>query len=73
MKIYPEYKPSSIKWISSIPAHWDEKPLFALMSERKEKNINNLEGNVLSLSYGNIIRRDISTNYGLLPASFETY
>jgi hypothetical protein len=31
------------------------------------------EKNLLSLSYGNIIRRDIETSEGLLPESFETY
>ncbi|MFP3366291.1 restriction endonuclease subunit S, partial [Pseudoalteromonas sp. SIMBA_148] len=29
--------------------------------------------NVLSLSYGNIIKRDVDTNFGLLPESFNTY
>ena len=31
------------------------------------------EDNLLSLSYGNIIRRDATSNDGLLPESFETY
>src|SRR5690554_4228093 len=31
------------------------------------------EDNLLSLSYGRIVRRDINTNEGLLPESFETY
>lgn len=31
------------------------------------------EQNLLSLSYGRIIRKDINTNGGLLPASFNTY
>jgi type I restriction enzyme, S subunit len=31
------------------------------------------EQNLLSLSYGRIVRKDINTNEGLLPASFETY
>jgi type I restriction enzyme S subunit len=32
-----------------------------------------IEDNLLSLSYGRIIRKDIDTNEGLLPASFEGY
>nr|WP_280517796.1 restriction endonuclease subunit S [Falsirhodobacter halotolerans] len=31
------------------------------------------EANLLSLSYGNIVRKDINTPSGLLPESFETY
>jgi type I restriction enzyme S subunit len=31
------------------------------------------ESNLLSLSYGRIIRRDIGTTEGLLPESFESY
>lgn len=31
------------------------------------------EDNLLSLSYGNIIRRDVTSNEGLLPESFEIY
>nr|WP_281392575.1 restriction endonuclease subunit S [Sphingobium jiangsuense] len=32
-----------------------------------------IENNLLSLSYGRIVRKDIDNNDGLLPASFETY
>jgi type I restriction enzyme, S subunit len=32
-----------------------------------------LENNLLSLSFGNIIAKDINSNDGLLPESFETY
>jgi type I restriction enzyme, S subunit len=73
MRQYDIYKESSVQWIGSVPAHWDVKPLFSVMYERKQKNIDNLEQNVLSLSYGRIIRRDVSKNFGLLPASFATY
>jgi len=73
MKSYQEYKEAGIKWINDVPKHWDVKPLFAIMSENKLSNRGNIEQNVLSLSYGKIIRRDLSENFGLLPASFETY
>lgn len=32
-----------------------------------------VENNLLSLSYGHVKRRDINSNEGLLPASYETY
>lgn len=37
------------------------------MKERQQKNIGNRESNVLSLSHGNIVRRDVESNFGLLP------
>ena len=70
---YPAYKPSGVPWLGDIPAHWEVTPLFALMKERDERNQGNREQNVLSLSHGRIVRRDVKSNYGLLPASFETY
>ena len=32
-----------------------------------------VENNLLSLSYGKIIKKNIETSFGLLPESFETY
>lgn len=68
-----EYAGSGIPWITELPTGWQVAPLFTLCSERKRKNLGNREGNVLSLSYGRIVRRDVTTNFGLLPESFETY
>ena len=70
---YSEYMDSGIDWLGKIPKHWILKPLFTLMKERNERNIGNKEQNILSLSYGKIIRRNVDDNFGLLPASFETY
>jgi len=70
---YPSTRDSGLPWLGHIPAHWDTKPLFVVMKERQRKNIGNRETNVLSLSYGKIIRRDVESNFGLLPGSFETY
>ena len=70
---YSEYKDSCIDWLGKIPKHWILKPLFTLMKERNERNIGNKEQNILSLSYGKIIRRTVDDNFGLIPASFETY
>lgn len=66
-------KDSGIDWIGKIPEDYEILPLFAVASENKIKNIGNICDNLLSLSYGNIIRKDINTNDGLLPESFETY
>ncbi|MGN1411657.1 MAG: restriction endonuclease subunit S [Oscillospiraceae bacterium] len=66
-------KNSGIDWIGSIPKDWDIHPIYYYYGERKNKNIALAEQNLLSLSYGRIIRKDINTNGGLLPASFNTY
>lgn len=72
-KPYPNYKDSSIEWIDKVPNHWDVLPLFILARERKEKNNGNKVEEVLSLSYGKIVKRDVAESSGLLPESFETY
>lgn len=66
-------KDSGIEWIGKIPQHWEVCKLLKLFKDRKCPNKGNVENNVLSLSYGNIKRRNIETNLGLLPESFESY
>ena len=66
-------KDSGIEWVGEIPEHWDIEKLKYSFSEHKDKNIGNEETNVLSLSYGNIVKRNIKDNFGLLPESFESY
>ena len=68
-----EMKDSGIEWIGEIPSHWEIHPVYNFFGERKAKNYALKEQNLLSLSYGRIIRKDINTNGGLLPASFNTY
>src|SRR3989304_10159406 len=66
-------KDSGIEWIGKVPEHWEIKPLFAIFSNNKTKNINQNEKNVLSLSYGRIIKRNVENSFGLLPSSFQGY
>lgn len=66
-------KDSGIPWIGEIPEGWDINLTSALFFEHKEKNTKLKEKNLLSLSFGNIIRKDINSAEGLLPASFESY
>ncbi|XJZ27670.1 restriction endonuclease subunit S [Bacillota bacterium Lsc_1132] len=61
------------KWIGHIPAHWEEKMLFQCATEQNISNKNVHNQNLLSLSYGKIVNKDINTTTGLLPASFDTY
>ena len=68
-----EMKDSGIEWIGVIPAHWSIHPVYTYFGERKNKNSFGREDNLLSLSYGRVIRKDINTSDGLLPESFNTY
>ena len=68
-----EMKDSGVEWIGEIPVSWDLVQLGSLFSEHKQKNTGMQSENLLSLSYGNIIRKDINTSDGLLPESFEGY
>lgn len=70
---HSEFKPAVTPWIEAIPSRWDEKPFFAVAREQKARNKGMKEHNLLSLSYGKIVRKDINTPTGLLPESFETY
>lgn len=70
---YGEYKGSGIPWVGSVPSHWQVQPLLGVAAERSEPNTGMRENNLLSLSYGRIVRKDIDSNDGLLPESFETY
>ena len=66
-------KASGIEWIGEIPQHWEVCKLLKIFKNKKSPNANNIETNVLSLSYGNIKKRNIKNNMGLLPETFETY
>ena len=66
-------KDSGIEWVGNVPAHWDVRPLYYYFAERKKKNYLGQEQNLLSLSYGKVIRKDINTSEGLLPDSFNGY
>lgn len=68
-----EMKDSGIEWVGAIPAHWSIHPVYNYFGERKNKNSFGNEDNLLSLSYGRVIRKDINTSDGLLPESFNTY
>lgn len=68
-----ELKDSGLEWIGEIPKSWEKHPIYFYFQEREHKNVFGEEDNLLSLSYGKIIRKDINTNGGLLPNNFNTY
>lgn len=73
MSEYTATKDSGIEWIGAIPATWKTHTLYQLVTQVKNKNSDLQETNLLSLSYGKIKRRDINSNGGLLPESFNGY
>lgn len=66
-------KDSGVAWIGEIPVQWGVVYLSSIVSKRKHKNEGMKENNLLSLSYGNVVRKSINTSDGLLPANFEGY
>ena len=73
MRRYLEYKDSGVEWIGEVPKHWHVYPVFRSAEQQKISNKGLVNQNLLSLSYGNIVNKNRETNFGLLPASFETY
>jgi len=70
---YPKYKDSGVEWLGEVPEHWVTQPLCSIADECSESNVGLAGANLLSLSYGEIVRKDATANDGLLPESFETY
>lgn len=66
-------KPSGIDWVGDIPENWKISRFAYFFNEHNISNKGVNHQNLLSLSFGKIIRKSIDTNGGLLPASFETY
>jgi len=66
-------KDSGVEWIGEIPEEWKLIQLSSLFYQHKEKNVGLKNDNLLSLSYGKIKQKDITTTDGLLPESFEGY
>lgn len=62
-----------LPFFPTMPEGWRMLPLFCCFTENKTKNENLSITNVLSLSYGRIVNRNVDTNFGLLPESFDSY
>jgi type I restriction enzyme S subunit len=66
-------KDSGIDWLGQIPDGWKVLYLSQVAQEQNNSNQEIKNQNLLSLSYGKIVNKDINTTEGLLPASFDTY
>jgi type I restriction enzyme S subunit len=70
---YPSYLETRNPWIGKVPEHWNKTIAHSVVKEKYVPNTGTAEKNLLSLSFGRIVSKDINTNDGLLPQSFETY
>ncbi|MGD3157887.1 restriction endonuclease subunit S [Staphylococcus cohnii] len=68
-----EMKDSGIEWIDNIPRHWEIRSIGNHYFQVKDKNLLSQEENLLSLSYGKIVKRNYHSADGLLPANFDNY
>ena len=68
-----KFKDSGVEWLGDVPEHWGVGLLSTLFDNNKDKNKGMKNNNLLSLSYGKIVNKDIDTAFGLLPESFESY
>ena len=71
MKQYPKYKASKISWIGDVPEHWENKRLFSVAKPHFISNKTIHHQNLLSLSYGKIIRKNIINFEKLLEVGNE--
>lgn len=72
MRRYEKYRDSGVAWLGEIPEHWELRFLEQVCKEKCEKNLGNKENNVLSLSYGRIIRKQ-NIYGGLVAKDFADY
>lgn len=70
---HTKLKQSGISWVGDIPEHWEVKLLSQMATLHYLSNKDVHHQNLLSLSYGRIINKDINGVSGLLPASYDTY
>ncbi len=72
LKPYEEYKKTGLFWINEIPVDWEWQFLSQACKEKCQKNSMCTKNNVLSLSYGQIIRKK-NKDFGLVPKEYGNY
>jgi type I restriction enzyme S subunit len=73
LKPYPEYKDSGLPWAGRVPQHWGMVPNRGLLKRRKVLvGKRHREYQLLSLTKGGVIVRDISTSKGKFSSDMGT-
>src|SRR5699024_9713078 len=67
-------KDSGVEWIGEIPENWElVRNKYLFKREKKIVGDQSSSYNVLSLTMRGVIHRDIESNEGKMPASFDSY
>lgn len=67
-------KDSGVEWIGKIPEHWEVKRAKDIFFQTRAKaGTSSSCYDVLSLTLKGVIKRDLETMVGKIPASFDTY
>jgi type I restriction enzyme S subunit len=64
---------SELAWTDEVPSRYRVVRLGSVTREVRTRNVGMMADNLLSLSFGEIVTKDITSSDGLLPESFETY
>ncbi len=72
MKAYESYKNVDLPWLKRVPEHWEIASLARVAKEQKIKKPKGEHFQVLSLSYGKIIKKK-DINFGLVPKDYDNY
>ena len=73
LKPYAEYKESGLPWVPRVPSHWGLIPNRAVLKKRKViVGGNHKNFQLLSLTKGGVIVRDISTGKGKFSSDMGT-
>ena len=72
MKAYESYKNVDLPWLKRVPEHWEITSLARVVKEQKIKKPKGERFQVLSLSYGKIIKKK-DINFGLVPKDYDNY
>lgn len=73
MSQYTTYEKTGISWNTSKPLHWNKYRGKRIFFSQKQRNTNNSESNILSLTLNGVIRNDADKPIGLSPSDYSTY
>ena len=63
MAAYETYKDSGVKWLGTIPSHWEVDKIRYFFDEITELNLNRQSSNQLQFKFGTIIpKSDLSVD-----------
>ena len=68
-----QMKDSNLEWVGQIPAHWDVIPNKYLMKKLKQIQPAYNGEDIISLTVGGVIKRDLENPSGKMPTSFDGY